>query len=145
MAATVAVETSSNNNTGNRRMSLRVEREGGGEPTRPPGRNDSTTRQNADRNATTRDTVNNDAHPSVDEEGFTRVVNRRRPRIRRSAVTGCKTGTTSRSVAQVRKVHVFVTRLEPDLLPEMLKEYVTELIGDECSVVKLGARYPSYS
>ena len=60
-------------------------------------------------------------------------------------MTGCKTGTILISVPQIRKVPVFVTRLESYLLLETQKEYVPEFIGDECSVVKLVTRYPSYS
>ena len=80
-----------------------------------------------------------------DEEGFTRVSNRRRPHGRRGAVTGCRTGTSLRSVAQIRKVQIFVTRLEADLQPSSLKAYVTEIINDECTVEKLATRYPDYS
>lgn len=80
-----------------------------------------------------------------DEEGFVRVSNRRRPRNRRPIITGSRTGTSLRSVAQARKVRVFVTRLEADLLPSVLESYVREIISDECTVEKLETRFPSYS
>ena len=44
----------------------------------------------------------------TDDEGFT-LVSRRRPR-RRSIITGSKSGTTLRSVAQVRNIKVFISR-----------------------------------
>ena len=60
-------------------------------------------------------------------------------------ITGSKAGTRLASVAQTRKVQIFVSRLEPDLLPTTLKDYVREIIDDECAVEKLNTRFPSYS
>ena len=77
----------------------------------------------------------------TDNDGFTLVSRRRRPR--RCIITGSKSGTSLRSVAQ--KVQIFVSRLEPDLLPSTLKDYVKEIIDDDCEVEKRSTRYPSYS
>ena len=58
-------------------------------------------------------------------------------------MTGSKSGTSLRSVAQ--KVKIFVSRIEPDLLPSPLKDYVKNIIDDDCDVEKRNTRYPSYS
>ena len=77
----------------------------------------------------------------TDNDGFTLISRRRRPR--RSVMTGSKSGTSLRSVAQ--KVKIFVSRIEPDLLPSPLKDYVKNIIDDDCDVEKRNTRYPSYS
>ena len=63
----------------------------------------------------------------------------------RYIITGSKSGTTLRSVAQVRKIKVFISRLEADISPETLKPYVREILNDDCTVEKLNTRFPTYS
>ena len=77
------------------------------------------------------------------EEGFTQVTNRRRNN--KSKFTGRKKGTNLRSVQQVRNIRLFVSRLEAGLSADILKDFICELIGDECSVSKLTTKYPTYS
>ena len=60
----------------------------------------------------------------TDDQGFT-LVSCSCPRIS-STITDSQSGTTLRSVAQVRKIKVFVSRLEVILSPDNLKAYVRE-------------------
>ena len=77
------------------------------------------------------------------EEGFTRVTIRRRNI--KSKFTGRKNCTNLRSVQQVRNLRIFVSRLEAGLTADILKDYICELIGDECTVANLANKYPNYS
>ena len=81
-----------------------------------------------------------------DEDGFiTQVSRNQRRRNQKAAFTGRKTGTSLRSVPQVKKINLFVTRLEPNLSEDVLMSFAKDLINDDCSVEKLETRFPSYS
>ena len=82
---------------------------------------------------------------TVDDEGFTVVSNRRARRRQRSVILGRNTATNIRSVPQVKKVRVFVSRLEANLTPNVLEDFVKNLISDDCSVMRLKTKFPSYS
>ena len=65
----------------------------------------------------------NSTEGTVDDEGFTVVSNRRVRRRQRSAILGGNTATNIRSVPQVKKVRVFVGRLEANLIPKVLEDF----------------------
>ena len=77
------------------------------------------------------------------EDGFTRVTRRRRSN--KMQFTGRKTGTVLRSVPRFRKIQVFVSRLEENMSPDAIKNFVNGLINEGCEVEQLRTRYPSYS
>ena len=79
-----------------------------------------------------------------DLDGFTTQTSRRRRR-NRTTITGSKTGTSLRSAPSTRKIKIFVTRLEANLAPTVLHDFIKELIDDECEVTKLTTKYPTYS
>ena len=59
-------------------------------------------------------------------------------------MTGRKTGTNLRSVPQVKRFNLFVSRIETGVLPDTLKSFVNDLISDTCSVQCLKTRFPDY-
>ena len=69
------------------------------------------------------------------EDGFTRVTGRRRSN--EMHITDRKTGTVLQSVPPFRKFQVF--------LSNAIKNFVNELINDECDFEQLRTRYSSYS
>ena len=94
--------------------------------------------------------------PRTDEDGFTRVgpqrrrqnsnqVVQRQRRPKPPPITGRKTGTVLRAVAHVKKVYIFVSRLDPDVTVEDLKNYVEGVVNGRCDVEKLTARFNTYS
>lgn len=64
-------------------------------------------------------------------------------RQQRTVITGSKTGARIKAVA--RKVRIFVTRLDPDVTVEGLKEYALELTGSDCDIETLEAKGPNYA
>ena len=60
-------------------------------------------------------------------------------------MTGRKTGTSLRSVPQVKRFNLFVSRMETGVLPETLKSFVSDLISDVCNVQSLKTKFPDYS
>ena len=61
----------------------------------------------------------------------------------RRAVTGRKTGTALKAVPLRRRI--FVSRLDPEMTCEGMKDYVRELIGVDCDVERVKPKFPSYS
>ena len=88
--------------------------------------------------------VGTDVRANESDEGFITQTSRRRRR-KRVVVTGRKAGTSLRAVATSRKIRVFVSRLEPDVTPSVLKQFITDMIHDESVVETLTTRHPNYS
>ena len=84
-----------------------------------------------------------EAHESDDDEF--QIYTHRRRRKKRSIMTGRKTGTSLRSVPQVKRFNLFVSRIETGVLPETLNSFVSALISDVCNVQCLQTKYPDYS
>ena len=133
---------------GGRRVT-RTTSQGGGRPAgritsrdRGAGRSPATLAEGAARGPSNNGYSNNTE--DIDDEGdFTLVSNRRRGR--RPVVVGSKDGTNLRSVIQVKNVRVFISRLEANISIATIKEYVDNMIGDECKVERLKTKYDSYS
>ena len=45
----------------------------------------------------------------------------------------------------VQQCRVFVSRIDPDLPVDSLIEFVRELTGETCNIVKLETKYPTYA
>ena len=84
-----------------------------------------------------------EAHESDDDEF--QIYTHRRRRNKRSIMTGRKTGTSLRSVPQVKRFNLFVSRIETGVLPETLNSFVSALISDVCNVQCLQTKFPDYS
>ena len=59
--------------------------------------------------------------------------------------TGTKSGITLRSVPQIRKTSVFVSRLSPEVTSEDLKNFVNRIIDDDCTIEKLPTKFETYA
>ena len=59
-------------------------------------------------------------------------------------MAGRKAGTNLRSVPQVKRFNLFVSRIETGVLPETLKSIVSDIFSDICSVQCLKTRVSDY-
>ena len=76
----------------------------------------------------------------VDDDGFTKVTNRRADRRKRLMVTGASTSTLLRGVAAPpRKTDLFVGRLDPSTTSEAVESHINWLLGgaDKVSVTEI--------
>ena len=79
-----------------------------------------------------------------DDEGFLTRGPRQR-RSQRNVVTGKKTGSLLKASNVVKSSRIFVSRVDPELPIDSLKQFVRELTGEVCEVVKLTTKFPSYA
>ena len=76
-----------------------------------------------------------------DSEGF--LHKNKRPT--RPLTVGKKSGTRLKAVNVERKSRIFVSRLDPQLTGDDLREFVRDLTGTVCEITKLKTRFPTYA
>ena len=132
---------------GGRILAARTTSRGGGaSTTRTALRGGGTTEHHGRTTNTQNPTHIERSEDSEEEEndGYITHFSRRRWK-KKPAITGRKTGTNLRTVNQVKKLNVFVTRFEADLPTDDLKLFVSDLINDEFSLERLPTKFPDYS
>ena len=73
--------------------------------------------------------------------------NRRRKRAQQDKlITGRKTGSVLGAIPKVKKCSIFVSRLNPSIAKDKVKDFVSGIIGgDTCIVEKLQTKFDSYA
>ena len=80
----------------------------------------------------------------MDDDGFLHRIPRR-SRAQQSLVTGRKSGTALRAAPVVKRIKIFVSRLDPSETTDSMREYVRGLTGTECVIERLKSKFPTYS
>ena len=90
----------------------------------------------------TNSTSNDASSESAPQSDWKRVgkTHKKRP-----IITGNKTGSTMKAVPQVRMTKIFVSRLDPSITVDIVRDHVKELIRGDCEVIKLKTKFPTYS
>ena len=79
-----------------------------------------------------------------DDEGFqSRAPRQRRPV--RNVLTGKKSGSALKASSVVKQARIFVSRVDPSVSIDSIKEFVRELTGTECNIDKVKTKYPTYA
>ena len=60
-------------------------------------------------------------------------------------VTGRKTGTGIRTSTYAAKSKIFVSRIDPNVTAAEMKNFVSEIVSDQCEVLKLQSKFSSYA
>ena len=77
---------------------------------------------------------------------WVRVRGRRsRHRSNSQVVTGRKTGTSIRTSTYAAKSKIFVSRIDPNVTAAEMKNFVSEIVSDQCEVLKLQTKFSSYA